>query len=143
MDLADELVAKKEEIFSNVGVATTQNLVLKIGENVTQEELFVAKVFTEQLGENKVTSINDSFFELGGHSLLVSRAVTALRKICPSISTRDFYACNGTLSKVAKIVKEKRTTADNPDYKRRAAEQARIHEVRSRKQKNDTSRSPK
>ena len=134
LDTKEGKAAKKVEIFSNVGIATTQNLVLKIGENVTQEELFVAKVFTEQLGENKVTSINDSFFELGGHSLLVSRAVTALRKICPSISTRDFYACNGTLSKVAKIVKEKRTTADNPDYKRRAAEQARIHEVRSRKQ---------
>ena len=48
------------EIFSNVGIAT-QNLVLKIGENVTQEELFVAKVFTEQLGENKVTSVTFIF----------------------------------------------------------------------------------
>ena len=77
-----------------------------------------------------VKSLEDRFFHLGGHSLLVSRAVTSLRKQCPTISARDFYQSKGVVSVLAAIVVERIASGSHIDTKRKLNEMARLHDVR-------------
>lgn len=98
--------------------------------SMTAEQSIVRDVFEEQLGAGTVTSVDDSFFDLGGHSLLVSRAVTQLRQHCGSISARDFYTLQGSLSKLAAKMSERHAIRSQKDTQSRLAELAELHRVR-------------